>query len=122
MTKETDLIEVDRQFDEALVKADGQALDRLLASDFVLIDLMGNQIPKAELIAAIESRNLQMETLDPSEVAVRLYGDTAVVTGTTDMRARQGEASFAGRSRFTHVYIKHQEEWRMAAAQGTIIP
>ena len=57
-TKETDLLRVDGRFDQALVAADLQALDQILADDFVLIDLIGNQVPKLALLAAIESRQL----------------------------------------------------------------
>ena len=121
-TKETDLLKVDGRFDQALVAADLQALDQILADDFVLIDLIGNQVPKLALLAAIESHQLRFETLEAINTAVRLYGDTAVVTGLTQMRASQGDAAFAGRSRFTHVYVQQQGEWRMVAAQGTIAP
>ena len=98
------------------------ALERLLADDFMLIDLAANQVSKSALLDAIGSHQLQFEALDASDAAARIYGHAAVVTGITDMRARQGENSFAGRSRFTHVYIKQASEWRMVAAQGTIVP
>ena len=122
MINEADLLAIDRRFDVAMVQADMPALEGLLADDFVLIDLAGNLVAKRALLEAIGSHQLKFDALDASDVAARTYADAAVVTGVTDMRARQGEAQFAGRSRVTHVYVKQEGQWRMVAAQGTIVP
>jgi ketosteroid isomerase-like protein len=53
---------------------------------------------------------------------VRWYDDTAVVTGETRMHGRYGEQEFGAHSRYTHVYVKGLDRWRLVAAQGTPIP
>ena len=55
------------------------------------------------------------------ESQVRLYGITAVITGRTQMSGRFGETHFTAISRYTHVFVKEQSQWRLVSAQGTQI-
>jgi hypothetical protein len=87
-----------------------------------LIDVMrGAEVDKSSLRAAIESGSLKFETIEPAEVRVRLYPGTAIVTGRTQMYGRFGDVPFAARSRYTHVYVQEESQWRLASAQGTPI-
>ncbi|HKA53218.1 MAG TPA: nuclear transport factor 2 family protein [Candidatus Binatia bacterium] len=112
--------EADRQFFTALISADVAALDRLLADDFLLIDVMsGSEVTKASLLAVIESGQLRFEAIEPVESLVRLYQTTAVITGRTQMRGRFAEQPFTVSSRYTHVFVEQQGQWRLVTAQGT---
>jgi ketosteroid isomerase-like protein len=114
--------EIDQQFFSALIQSNHTALDRVLTDDFILIDVMrGTEIDKASLLAVVQSGALKFESIEPSEVRVRLYPGTAIVTGRTQMFGRFGEAPFVVRSRYTHVYVHQQSQWRLASAQGTPI-
>jgi ketosteroid isomerase-like protein len=120
-----DPIAADRQFFAALLAADTAALERLLADDFMLIDVMtGSEVPRAALLDAVGSGQLAFESIDPAEVLCRRYGATAVVTGRTRMAGRYAGSPFAAASRYTHVYVEQAGSgggWRMVAAQGTPI-
>ena len=114
--------EVEQQFFSALIQSNHTALDRILTDDFILIDVMrGAEVDKSSLRAAIESGSLKFETIEPAEVRVRLYPGTAIVTGRTQMYGRFGDVPFAARSRYTHVYVQEESQWRLASAQGTPI-
>jgi ketosteroid isomerase-like protein len=113
----------DANFFNALIKADIPALDRILADDFVLIDVMGgSEISKTALLAALDSNQVEFEAIEPTENRVRLYHATAVVTGRTQMQGRLAGSPFGLSSRYTHVYVQQQGEWRLVTAQGTQIP
>jgi hypothetical protein len=115
-------LETDRQFFAALIGADAPVLDRLLADDFVLIDVMaGGEIAKTPLLAAISAGAAKFEAIEPAEQRARLYSGTAVVTGRTRMKMRLGETAVAVNSRYTHVYVGQNGSWRLVAAQGTQI-
>ena len=112
--------EADRQFFTALISADVAALGRLLADDFLLIDVMsGSEVTKSSLLAVIESGQLRFEAIEPVESLVRLYQTTAVITGRTQMRGRFAEQPFTVSSRYTHVFVEQQGQWRLVTAQGT---
>jgi hypothetical protein len=52
---------------------------------------------------------------------MRLYQTTAIITGRTQIKGQLGDAYFAASSRYTHVFVWLQNEWRLASAQGTPI-
>jgi len=107
---------------KALLEADGPELDRVLADDFMLIDVLsGSEFLKPALLAAVASCQVKFEKIDVLESRVRRYPGIAIVTGRTQMRGRLGETPFSANSRYTHVYIEQQGFWRLVSAQGTPI-
>jgi ketosteroid isomerase-like protein len=112
----------DRRFFAGLIAGDARALDRILAEDFLLIDVMsGSEISKPAFLAAIRSGQIKFESIEPAENRVRLYQTTAIITGRTQMAGLIGDTPFAASSRYTHVFVDQQGEWRLVNAQGTQI-
>jgi len=122
MHNESDPLAAEQQFFSSLIGGDVGALDRILGEDFLLIDVMtGSAVKKPDLLAVLGSGQLKFEAIQPVEAQVRLYGITAVITGRTEMSGRFGEAVFTTSSRYTHVFVKEQSQWRLVSAQGTQI-
>lgn len=114
--------DVEQQFFDALVAADCDSLDRVLADDFVLIDVMtGSEVPKSDLLNVMGSKVLIFEKIERIEFRVRIYGTTAVITGRTEMNGMFAGQTFSASSRYTHVFVVVEDSWRMVAAQGTQI-
>ena len=117
-----EVLEQEHRFFGALLRSDPEALSQVLAADFLVIDVMtGSEIPREILVDAIGSRQLVFESIERADGRVRQYDGTAIVVGETRMRGRYGEQSFAAHSRYTHVYVKCDEEWQLVSAQGTPI-
>jgi ketosteroid isomerase-like protein len=122
MSDEVDVLTAERAFFTALVEGDVEALDQILADDFLLIDVMrGAEVPKSALLAVIGSGQLRFDAIEPMGSRVRLYPATAVVIGRTEMRGRFEGTPFSASSRYTHVFVEQQGRWRLVAAQGTQI-
>jgi ketosteroid isomerase-like protein len=122
MATESDVLAAEQRFFNGLLSADVEALERVLTSDFLLIDVVsGSVIPRAALLAVVRSRQLRFDSLQLVESLVRLYGTTAVVTGHTEMTGRFEEQPFAASSRYTHVFVLQDGRWHLASAQGTPI-
>jgi hypothetical protein len=122
MEEASDPLAAEGEFFTALVEDGLEALDRVLADDFSLIDVMrGAEITKASLLVVLGSGQLWFEVIEPADQRVRLYQATAVVTGRTRMSGRFGGTPFEALSRYTHVYVEQQGRWRLVAAQGTPI-
>ena len=120
MNDESSALPTERQFFASLIRADVQTLDSILGEDFLLIDVMtGSEITKSALLAVLGSGQLKFETIHPFEQMIRTYGETAVVTGRTQMSGRFQENPFTASSRYTHVYVKAQLQWQLVSAQGT---
>ena len=122
MHDKSDPLAAEQQFFRSLIGGDVGALDRILSDDFLLIDVMtGSQVKKPDLLAVMRSGQLRFEAIEPVESQVRYYGITAVITGRTQMSGQFGETPFTASSRYTHVFVKDQNQWRLVSAQGTQI-
>jgi ketosteroid isomerase-like protein len=122
MTSNAPVLDVERQFFDALLAPSSEALERLLGDDFLLIDVMtGSEISKPAFLDFMASGQLVFTSIQPGETRVRTYGSVAVVTGHTEMHGTVGENAFSARSRYTHIYAEQDGRWRMVSAQGTPI-
>lgn len=122
MTAPVEVSAAEARFFTALLAADGGALDALLTPDFVLVDVMtGSEIPGTVLRELVAGRQLVFESIERIDSRIRAYGTAAVVTGQTRMRGRYEQQSWSAHSRYTHVYIRGGDGWRLASAQGTAI-
>ena len=121
---EQDALAADGAFFTALVEGDGQALDRILADQFVLVGVNdGAVVPREVLVPLVGRGQLRFDAIeaDGSAVLLRRFGSTAIVVGRTRMRGSFAGAPFRATSRYTHVFVEDQGRWRLASSQGTPI-
>ena len=112
----------DQEFFTALIEGDQAALNRILADDFQLIDVMtGSTVSKAALREILGERGLRFDEINRIDYRVRIYGSTAIITGQTRMVGSFNGQRFELDSRYTHVFVEQGNGWRMVAAQGTQI-
>ena len=63
------------------------------------------------------------DSLELSELTVRIEGNTGVVTGINHVKGKDEKGvAFDRQARFTDVFIKRDGRWRVLATQGTTIP
>jgi ketosteroid isomerase-like protein len=77
---------------------------------------------KAEELASMKDDKTVYESLDLSELNLRVDGNVGIVTGINTVKGRdaQGKA-FERRARFTDTFIKRDGRWLVWATQGTLI-
>ncbi len=121
-TAEAEVLSTERQRVAALVKNDLAALDRLLADDLTYTHSSALVETKAEYLSAIRSGKLKYHSLDHEQQRVRLYGDTAVLTGITKVFSTYHGKEGRPTLRFTIVYVKRAGRWQMVAWQSTGVP
>jgi ketosteroid isomerase-like protein len=122
MSDTSGALAADREFFKALIDGNADALNRLLAEDFVLIDVMrGAEVPKDALVKLVESGQLKFESITAADARARRWGSTAIIIGRTEMQIRFEQTSVTVKSRYTHVYVEAPARWMMVSAQGTQI-
>ena len=100
---------------QAVVKRDTAALERLLADDLIFVHSNGRTIQnKAQYLAATEKSTY--EALPLSDVEVRVYGKTAVLSAHIDTK-NFGREPF--RVRTLQVFVEKNGVWQLAAFQST---
>jgi ketosteroid isomerase-like protein len=112
-------IETDRA--AAVVKGDMALLDRETSDDYTLINANGQMSDKAQMISAFKSGQSKLTVDDLSDMKVRVYGDTAVVTGKANVKGMMGGKDATGQAIYTRVYVKKGGHWLAVALQQTRI-
>ncbi len=106
----------------ALLKRDAAAFGKIFAEDAVLATPDGTLQTKAQLLADIKSGDLVIESSTIADMKVKVYGDAAVVTYTTNDKGKYKGQDVTGRYRWTDVFVRRGSAWQIVAGQGTPIP
>ena len=119
---ERELLKVNREYDEALVKGDAAALDRIYGGEFTYTSTGGEVLNKAQQIELIRSGGLDIESGASEGAEVRLYGETALVLGYFKAKGRFKGQAFDSTERYISVWVKRGGRWQLVAEQGTSVP
>jgi ketosteroid isomerase-like protein len=114
-----ELINLERDFERAVVANDAEAIGKFLADDWVIIDPDGNIIDKARFLSVIKSGALTHEVMESDNMSVRTYGDSAVVTALTTTKAKFAGQEFSTRERATDFFVKQGGRWQCVFSQLT---
>lgn len=115
------VIQAEQRLAAAHITLDIATIDRLLHPDYRIIQLGGLQETKAQTLASLQRDNRHWDLAESDEMDVRLYGDTAVVTGRWRGRGRNGAKAFDYRARFLSIWVREGDEWRNVAYMATEI-
>jgi ketosteroid isomerase-like protein len=116
---EQTILRVTQDWLDADERHDRAALDKIIANDFSGTAPGGRTVSKQDILPAAPAENHSL-SIAAQDVKVRVFGQTAVVTGRgiakTPEHARQGEL------RFTVVFVKRADRWEMVAAHLSPVP
>ena len=118
---EQELRRLEREWDDAIVRKDVVALERILGEEFVYIDSAGGVNPKAALIRGVKESEAVIAPFETEEVVVRVYGETAVLTGRFTQKVTYKGQTLSGQFRYTDVYVKRDGRWQAVSAHSSRI-
>src|SRR5437867_963183 len=116
---EEELLKLETEFARAVASNDADALDDLLAYDWIIVEADGSIIDKAQFLGVIRSRALAHESMESTDLRVRVYGNTAVVTGLTSTKGKFMGQDFTACERATDIFVKHTDRWQCVFTQLT---
>ena len=109
---EEELLKVEDQFAEAIVKNDLDGIGRLVTDDWIIIDPDGGTVDRTRFLEVIKSGDLTHELMESDDLRVRVYGDSAVVTAITRAKGKFMGQEFSTQERATDVFVKREGRWR----------
>ena len=109
-------------WDKAIVRKDRAAIEANMADDFRQIDRAGNVETKASFVDGLMSPDLQIDPYAVEELDVRLYGDTALLSGRTRMTGRYQGQPFRSHYRYIDIYVRQGDAWKIVSVQISPIP
>ena len=115
-----EIVDMERQAREASLRRDADFSARTLAEDYVAITPLGQVTTKQDTLAARKSGQLRYDTINVSDMVVRVYGDTAVVTARADVKGHRLGEDFSGPYRYTRVWVRRTGHWQAVSYQATV--
>ena len=117
--KEIEALELDWR--QAQLTNNVSAVDRRLADYYLGISANGTLETKADELTRRRSGTLRITQLDLSDIKVRIYGDTAVVTSKAELVGKNGDRDISGRFRYTRVYSNRDGQWKIVSFEASRI-
>ena len=110
-----ELLRLETLWNEAHLRGDAGPLDRLWAADCSFAVPNMPAMTKAEVIGVWRSGRMTFTQYRTSDVAVRVYGAAAVVTGRLQRTRNLSDRAVDDDWRFTKVYVRRVAEWQVVA-------
>ena len=119
MHKEIEDLEM--QWRQALLTNNVPALAKMLADDYLGISPDGTLETKADVLAARRAGHAEVAELNLSDIKIRIYGNTAVVTSRAEVVGQSGNRDISGYYRYTRVYTDRMGQWKIVSFEASRI-
>ena len=118
---EDEIKNLEEMRNQAILHGDVAALDRMTSDDYTFSTLKGEMRTKSDILKGFASGSFHYESRQISDLKVRVYGSTAVVTGRSVQKGTENGKDYSGDYWFTRVYVKQKDRWLTVALQTTLI-
>jgi len=118
-TAEQTLLQLENDWSQADLHKDAAALNRILAEDWIGIDFEGTVLNKTQALRGIASDAAALESTTLRNMKVRIYGDTAVITGTDTEQGEYHGKDSSGSYVWTDVFVRRNGRWQAVSSQST---
>lgn len=130
LRREAAYAEIQRQELVNLQKETGRALQlhnssffgRIYSDDFLGTSPTGDTLDKTALIKAVETSTSRYSTFVVTDIRVRIFQSTAVVSCLWSSRGTENGVAFFRQSRVLNIYVYGPQGWRTVASQETQLP
>jgi len=116
----TQIYELERQSRDASIQRDAAFSERILSDDYLAIGPLGQFVTKADTVAARRQSQVKFDSIHISNLKIRVYGDTAIVTGRAEVRGSDLGEDFSGPYLYTRIWAKVNNEWKTVSYQATV--
>src|SRR2546430_14650653 len=83
-----EILEVEREFGDAMTRNDAEAIGRFLSDDWIIIDPNGGIIDKSHFLVGVNAGALEHEGIDSGDLRVRSPPNKATVSAVTHTRTK----------------------------------
>ncbi len=114
------ILALEDKWNAAYKRGDIATMESLLAEDFIITLEDGSTSSKSGYIAHNGDPSLRVETTEMSGLAVRMHGNTAVVTGAYHEKGASKGKPYEYRDRFTDVWMNLNGRWQVIVSHYSI--
>jgi uncharacterized protein (TIGR02246 family) len=115
-----EILQMEEVQDHAIMQNDADTLDKIYAEDFAYVNQYGDLIPRSQVLAGFRTAKSKFSSpMKHDDIHIRVYGNTAVLTGRSVGTFNYNGKVSEGPRRFTNVYVKLDGRWQLVAHQST---
>ena len=118
---ENQILQVEHDWGQAYINHDLAALEAILADDWTYCPADGSFKTRAQVIEEFRVDTMRYESITHQNEKVRVYGNTAVVTGEEVIKGSDGGKDVSTHVRFTDVFVKRGDRWQPVASHESAI-
>ena len=119
---QTELMRLEKIWNESHLEGNAEALDRLWDRDLMVIVPKMKLINRDNALGMFRSSHMKFLRYETSDLAIRVYGDTAVVTGRVLRTRKMNDNEIQDHWHFSKVYVRRGPEWRVVLWQASEAP
>lgn len=108
-------------FYRSLIDQDYDALSDLYANEYMLVRSDGTVLNKAAVLRDLKLGGLTFKSIELVGEEVRIYGETAIVTGESRTLACRNGEELSSRFRFVAFYSRQSETLKLVHFQSTAL-
>lgn len=116
---EDELIALEHELNDCIIRGDFVALDHLLADEYILVvpDMPPGRFDRAQYIAV--AKTVAATSYRYDDFLIRRYGEVAVVTSRYEQVARYGGVERSGYYVLTDVWVRRDGRWQLTLRHST---
>ena len=118
---ETQLIQLERSWNQAEMGRDAGAIASLFDETLVYVDYDGSLRNKAEYLRSVASPSSTPDHMYDEGMKVHVYSNAGVVSGVYRETGVTKGKPYTRRARFTDTWIKQNGQWKCVASQSTLV-
>jgi ketosteroid isomerase-like protein len=119
---EEKLLKIEKEFAQAIISNDLEGIGRIVADEWIIIDPNGDIVDRTRFFEVTKSGALTHDMMESEDFRVRVYGDSAVVTGLTRTKGKFMGQEFSTQERATDVFVKRDDRWQCVLTHLTRLP
>jgi len=113
---EQEIADLNREWADSIVRGDTGRLDRLFADDMTVVSGNGTLRGKAQEMDDLRpTPDIKTYFFNTDDVRIRVYKDSAVVTGRAKWRINLKGRDVDNERRYTLVFVKKDGRWQIVA-------
>jgi ketosteroid isomerase-like protein len=113
---------LNERYQKAVLESDAATMDAILADDFVLYASSGAEFSKKDLLADARRKDLVFHRNECSNVRVRVWSDTAVVSASLWEAGTDKGTTFDHKVDFADVYVRTPKGWKYVVGHAWPTP
>jgi ketosteroid isomerase-like protein len=115
------IMRIEKEMLNAILKGDASANEKYLAETATLTGPDGNVIDKTQAVNEVKTGVLKLQAASLDAAKVQVYGDTAIVTYSSNDKGTYKGKDITGQTRWTDVFVRRNGQWQLVAGHGSSV-